>query len=516
MLTSLCMFGALALIFIHPIAGSLCTLLATVGMLFGKSLVQTFKSRPRFSRAQGASSGVESYFIGLIVLYLPLYTMYGFSGFLLGLALSFLTQVVIMSGIDRKIMFYAAFSQKLGPSVMRNGSIGFAECVRPDGKPTADHSLILYSFSPPVTSLIFGSALILILAVNPVVAFIRLFYQEHIEGVNSGRWTDLYLLFLRHPLAVQATNGEGPSNGDGLASMCASESLVYPITPKRLLQGPAEGAYWKVEGRPRLRDMFHDKVFCHRFFEEHNVAHPVLVAQVVDHKTTKIHMKREDAPTKLIWKPRYSTMSLGVEHFTGWEKMGNGKDWAPSADPYVIEEFLVSTEFPEAAEWYRMPTIWAYDEDAPKLSYIWRTRNELEDKRVQTDIIGGAYCIPDGCTTFVGPNTQGKVVDPRTGDVSLINSKVERACKTAIEQATRMHKSLGKELFSIGWDFIIVDDKPVFIEFNINNGFYVADHSIEEVLQMINFYGEQFNARLGPQLLDFDPHAADAAATYLE
>ena len=44
-----------------------------------------------------------------------------------------------------------------------------------------------------------------------------------------------------------------------------------------------------------------------------------------------------------------------------------------------------------------------------------------------------------------------------------------------------MHKNLGVELFSIGWDFMIVDDEPVFIEFNINNGFYVAEHTSEEV-----------------------------------
>jgi hypothetical protein len=28
----------------------------------------------------------------------------------------------------------------------------------------------------------------------------------------------------------------------------------------------------------------------------------------------------------------------------------------------------------------------------------------------------------------------------------------------------------------------VLSDVPVFIEFNINNGFFVADHSIEEVL----------------------------------
>ena len=41
-----------------------------------------------------------------------------------------------------------------------------------------------------------------------------------------------------------------------------------------------------------------------------------------------------------------------------------------------------------------MPTLWEYGEDSPKLGYIWRTRNDPSDSRVQTDIIGGAYCLP--------------------------------------------------------------------------------------------------------------------------
>lgn len=44
---------------------------------------------------------------------------------------------------------------------------------------------------------------------------------------------------------------------------------------------------------------------------------------------------------------------------------------------------------------------------------------------------------------------------------------------------------------------MVVDNVPVFIEFNLNNGFFVADHSVEEVRQMIQFYKEQFNKRVG-------------------
>ena len=29
-----------------------------------------------------------------------------------------------------------------------------------------------------------------------------------------------------------------------------------------------------------------------------------------------------------------------------------------------------------------------------------------------------------------------------------------------------------------GWDVMVRGDEPLFIEFNINNGFYVADHTV--------------------------------------
>ena len=59
-----------------------------------------------------------------------------------------------------------------------------------------------------------------------------------------------------------------------------------------------------------------------------------------------------------------------MEKFEGWEKMDDGKDWAPSSVPYIIEEFLQSTEH-EKAEWYRMTTLWEFDEAEPKPGYIW-------------------------------------------------------------------------------------------------------------------------------------------------
>ena len=37
----------------------------------------------------------------------------------------------------------------------------------------------------------------------------------------------------------------------------------------------------------------------------------------------------------------------------------------------------------------------------------------------------------------------------------------------------------------------------------------MADHSVEEVYQMIDYYSTQFYARIGEQLHDFDPEEAD-------
>eukprot|EP00462_Mataza_sp_D1_P021869 CAMPEP_0175139708 /NCGR_PEP_ID=MMETSP0087-20121206/11062_1 /TAXON_ID=136419 /ORGANISM="Unknown Unknown, Strain D1" /LENGTH=411 /DNA_ID=CAMNT_0016422767 /DNA_START=85 /DNA_END=1320 /DNA_ORIENTATION=+ len=408
-----------------------------------------------------------------------------------------------MAQIDRDIFWYGAFSQKFGPAVARNGSLSFVQCVRPGGRPTHEHSLAMLNLPAPITSLIAGSSMLLIVTLNPVTALFRPLYPEHRQGVNKNDWFGLIWLFLRHPLVVQ---GEGPSNGDGLAAMNGAETLIYPVTPKSLLPGPADSPYWLKEGKPpRFRDIFHDKLFCHRFFEAHNAPHPICVAHVVNDKRDQIFVEQECAPKKLIWKPRYSTMSLGVEHFTweGCDKPG----WAPLEVPYLIEEFIQSSEY-DAAEWYRMTTLWEYSKPGPMVGYCWRTRNSLGDARVQTDIIGGVYCVTEH-KPFVGPKGAGKWYCPRSATNGPLDPQVEKALARAIELQLEMHKALGKELWSIGWDVMVRDGVPLFIEFNINNGFYCADHPVEEVYQMIDYYTAQFNARIGPQLLDFDHTQAD-------
>lgn len=73
--------------------------------------------------------------------------------------------------------------------------------------------------------------------------------------------------------------------------------------------------------------------------------HPRFVA-VVDKKQLLLQNYRDESEfqkifqaIKLIWKPRYSTMGLGVESFRGALR------GAPSEDPYMLEERLQSYEY---------------------------------------------------------------------------------------------------------------------------------------------------------------------------
>merc|ERR1712098_329109 len=119
--------------------------------------------------------------------------------------------------------------------------------------------------------------------------------------------------------------------------------------------------------------MFHDKLFCHRFFESFGTPHPIAVCEVANGKRREVFLSAQQAPKKLCWKPRYSTMGLGVEKFTTWTGVDK-PGWAPSDVPYLVEEFIEATEY-EASEWYRCQTVWDWNEKEPKTSYIWRTRN---------------------------------------------------------------------------------------------------------------------------------------------
>lgn len=691
-------------------------------------------TKQTFTRSQGASSGAESIvYAGLLVVFLTksvqlLWTCSWITAFLTISSLSVSIQISAMARsfwvdaevveviqpknfsirvsrihrtfgslkIHLQMLHKMGISQHPTPVVMRNGMVGFCECVRPGGSPNKEHCLELYNLPGYVTSSMFLTLAVVVFAYGPVVSFVRLFYSEHSNGCTGygrggeryssnksnctnlqkqDKWEnepatlselcrsywELYKFFLRWPVAIQ---GEGPSNGDGLAQFNGLESLCFPVKldPESALlnnftlqegkissisthgindlntgfsdtrngisgaeyrrlvmqahgvfEGDGNGkskqlvAYWMnhlrsnstkqnlatrdiefsddfdqdiftdSRNRPHLRDMFHDKVFCHAFFEAHGAPHPTLIAEVVkgnhvrqqfifsngkeelqDVFTEKpgskekntvlaLHHRKEaslllpngNGQTQfdtLIWKPRYSTMGLGVEKFVA---LPNAKEvnyfdpqtWcSPSVEhPYVLEEKLLSTEYEAGSEWYRCTTLWSWDEESaqasmnfggivnsdrktkktrPRSGYIWRTRNEPGDDRIQTDIIGGAYCVvsydtefeeahDDGAMIpFVGHKTPGTVYDPRTKKEELLDPQTDKALKKALKLMVKMHRSLGRNLWSVGWDVMVRGDEALFIEFNINNGFFVADHTIAELYQMTNFYAVEMDARL--------------------
>merc|ERR1740130_527442 len=115
-----------------------------------------------------------------------------------------------MASIHRNIYWNYSTSRKFGPAKMRNASIGFAECVKPGGKPTSEHSLEMYHYPAIATSALFAIVSLTALTFNPCIALVRSFYPEHYNGCNRHRYFALWWFFLRHPIAVQ---GEGPSNG---------------------------------------------------------------------------------------------------------------------------------------------------------------------------------------------------------------------------------------------------------------------------------------------------------------
>ena len=103
--------------------------------------------------------------------------------------------------------------------------------------------------------------------------------------------------------------------------------------------------------------------------------------------------------------------------------------------------------------------------------------------------------------------------DPRTNLRKPLDPDVERALERAIDLMIQMHKTLGQELFTIGWDVMVRDGQPLFLEFNINNGFFLADHSIDEAYTMAAYYENEFFARLDAQVLSFDPDTDSQTST---
>ena len=210
----------------------------------------------RHTSSMGAASGAESYPLALFLV-LALTPVIELRGVAMVVGIMLATQLLLAKRVDLAILYHGVTSQAFGPAAIRNASIGFAQCVRPGGRPTSEHCLSLFHFTPAVSSLIFAFPALTALALGPLVALIRVFYPEHRNGVNKDNLFQLWWFFVRHPVAIQ---GEGPSNGDGLAAMGGSESLIYPLTHRHLARGPLDHPYWLTPGwspRVHLRDFFH-------------------------------------------------------------------------------------------------------------------------------------------------------------------------------------------------------------------------------------------------------------------
>ena len=164
----------------------------------------TTTTRPQ-SRSQGAASGAETYPLALILLLLVFWPTSGLRGCAAAVGVMLAAQLMLASRVDLSIIWNACCSQKFGPQKMRNvrplgcahpgdplpvprlqrvgraepplqngscqrqcmpvtppfaradpaaiaaahcaqASIGFAQCVRPGGRPTDKHCLDLFHF----------------------------------------------------------------------------------------------------------------------------------------------------------------------------------------------------------------------------------------------------------------------------------------------------------------------------------------------------------------------------------
>lgn len=144
----------------------------------------------------------------------------------------FVEFVLVMKRINYFYYYAFVISQKFTSRTMRNASLGFAECVRPGGKPTRDHSLHLYNLPAIVTSIIFGAFFTAVIAITPVLAYVRLFYREHREGVNRDRrWfgvtVPLWVVNYAFKVLCWPFGGSGSGSGpSGSGSGSTANSLL--------------------------------------------------------------------------------------------------------------------------------------------------------------------------------------------------------------------------------------------------------------------------------------------------
>ena len=86
-------------------------------------------------------------------------------------------------------------------------------------------------------------------------------------------------------------------------------------------------------------------------------------------------------------------------------------------------------------------------------------------------------------------------------------SKYSDALLKAYDLALSMHRELGKELPNVGWDVMVRESGPVSLEFNINNGFLISDHGVDQCERMIQYVEDEYDKRIHPAV----SHAATAA-----
>jgi hypothetical protein len=411
------------------------------------------------------------------------------------LVTSLVFELVYADKFDKKIMKRIVCCNDRLRRRLRSAMITFSLNVFPGGSPFVVHALDIERNSILVRALIIVTGALL-LATAPLMGFVHAFFPASMSPVaqyarggfgmgkdKAKRGWKLWMFFLRHPFTVE---GEGLGNGAGLAMYSAAESLTYP-----------DGMYDK------FHDMFHDKIWQDQLFIRHRAPRARIFSVWRNGKEERRTGEGADdkkGAVQWIWKPVYATMGLGIDRCKESDK-------PPSDAVYMMVE-QVMPSFHPCAEWFRISTLWRHEDAAPKFGYCWRTFNKTTDTRVQTDIIGGhAVLLKGGPRPFVGTHQDygEDESDPAAhgfydaADKKWIDASNYRdALLQAYDLALSMHRELGKELPNVGWDVMVRQDGPVFLEFNINNGFLVSDHGVDQSERMLGFFEDEYDKRVDP------------------
>ena len=412
-------------------------------------------------------------------------------------------QLFHAGSVDRKFLLRIVGCNDHLRRRLRSAIITFSLNVFPGGSPFVVHCLD-YERDPILCRGLIIFTMGLIVALAPIVSIVHAFgptqlipctqYRRGGAGMYKGkRGWKLFRFLLKHPFAIE---GEGVGNGAGLAIYSAAESLTYP-----------DGMY------DRYHELFHDKIWQDEFFTRLNVPRAKVFSIWKDGKEERRTVGEvadaDKDKIEWIWKPVFATMGLGIYPCTDMNK-------PPSKAVYFLVE-QVMPGFHNRAEWFRISTLWPFDDSVPKFGYCWRTHNNPTDTRVQTDIIGGhAVLLKGGPRPFVGTYADYGQDESNPGHHGFYDwaenkwhdaSKYRDALLQAYDYALKMHREIGKELPNIGWDVMVRESGPVFLEFNINNGFLITDHGVDQCERMIQYVEDEYDKRIHPAV----SHAATAA-----